>query len=447
MELIREQYGLVALRIGYSQGSRSEGERRDVTCSLRSPDVGDDDWRVPADGIPLLATTTQTRSDAGVEAGLVESCHRLEVSPAVGRLRENHEPLWLAVTAEHPLLAGVAWELGLDAVGLPVLRLPGQLNTAPTTSPPRPRVAVCVSMPTAKEDFPVVDLVGQVLDAVNLVSVAAEVHVFADAEWALVLVERFGGRAQVHHPGFEGPHDVARRSVRPGGDRFVDHQPWLAWIEDQMEGRVDVLHLIGHGYLATGQGAFAVAEAPDKNYDTRTARFVWPQQIAAFMTSTGAWGLVATAAKQNYSVPGLRLLTSQVAALRAAATAFLDISELADPALVGSVYRLLLDYPAPAPSATRGLTLIMDPGRFGLGRRRGTTTYQPARTELASQVDSGEDLPAWMIGAQHQVRQWETELSFESDAGQVESTRTALEVAKARLDEVMRATWQSGGEA
>ena len=33
MELIREQYGLVALRLGYSQGSRSEGERRDVTCS------------------------------------------------------------------------------------------------------------------------------------------------------------------------------------------------------------------------------------------------------------------------------------------------------------------------------------------------------------------------------------------------------------------------------
>ena len=216
-----------------------------------------------------------------------------------------------------------------------------------------------------------------------------------------------------------------------------------------MEGRVDVLHLIGHGYLATGQGAFAVAEAPDKNHDKATARFVWPQQIAAFMTSTGAWGLVATAAEENYSVPGLRLLTSQVAALRAAATAFLDTSQLTDPdrqLLARSVYRLLLDYPAPAPSSTRGLTLIMDPGRFGL-EVQGRTTYRPARTELASRVDSGEDLPAWMVGAQHQVRQWETELSFESDAGQVASTRTALEVAKARLDEVTRTAPQSGGTA
>ena len=212
-----------------------------------------------------------------------------------------------------------------------------------------------------------------------------------------------------------------------------------------MEGRVDILHLIGHGYLATGQGAFAVAEAPDQNHDTTTARFVWPQQIAAFMTSTGAWGLVATAAENNYSVPGLRLLTSQVATLRAAATAFLD-SELALPSLVGSVYRLLLGYPAPVPSPTRGLTLIMHPGRFGLEAPE-TATYRPARTELANWVDSGEDLPGWMVSAQHQVRQWETELSFDSVAGQVESTRTALEVAKARLDQVMRTARQSGGTA
>ena len=62
-----------------------------------------------------------------------------------------------------------------------------------------------------------------------------------------------------------------------------------------MQGRIDVLHLVAHGYLATGQGAFAVAEAPDRNYDTSTARFVWPQQVAALMAATGAWGLVTTA--------------------------------------------------------------------------------------------------------------------------------------------------------
>src|SRR5512133_3668581 len=153
MELIREQYGLTALRLGYTQGSRSEGERRDVTCSLRSPEADDEHWWVPADAIPLLAPTPDTRSDRGVKEGLVDCVHHLEASPVADRLRQEHEPLWLAVTAEHPLLPGVAWERGLDALGLPLLRLPGQPNTAPTPPPSRPRVVVCASMPVAKTRF------------------------------------------------------------------------------------------------------------------------------------------------------------------------------------------------------------------------------------------------------------------------------------------------------
>jgi hypothetical protein len=266
-----------------------------------------------------------------------------------------------------------------------------------------------------------------------------------------VLQDRFGHRARVHDPHQEGPFDRARRTTLPASypsdeDPVGEVQPWLAWIEDQMDCRVDVLHLIGHGYLVTGQGAFAVAEAPDHNHDSATARFVWPQQIASHMTRTGTWGLVATAATPNYSVPGMRLLTSQVAALRAAATAFLDVEQAGDPTVLDAVYRLFLQHPQPPPADTRGLTLIMHPGRFGL-QAPVTTSYQPARTDLANWVDSGEELPSWMVGAQHQVRQWETELSFDSDAGQVGSTRNALEVAKARLDEVMRSARQTGGTA
>ena len=443
MEAIRSQYELTALRVGYSQGSRSYGARRGVTFSLRGPDTGEEDWWVPAEGIPLLASAERTPSDAGVEQGLVECLHRLQGSPAVDRLQRTHAALWLAVTSEHPLLAGVAWERGLDAIGLPLLRLPCQLNTAPTSLPPRPRVVVCVSMPLAKAQFSADDLVGQVLDAVEQLGVAADVHVFADAEIAPLFQDLFGGRARVHDPRREGPHDVVRRSFRARDDPFGERQSWLSWIEEQMEGRVDVLHLIGHGYLATGQGAFAVSGAPDRNHDTATARFVWPQQIAAFMTSTGAWGLVATAARPNYSVPGLRLLTSQVAGLRAAATAFLDVDDLGNSEPLESVYRLLLQYPAPPPATTRDLTLIMHPGRFGL-KSPTTSSYVPARTNMASRVDSSEDLPAWLVGAQHQVRQWETELSFDSVSEQVESTRTALDVAKTRLDKVVQEARQTG---
>jgi hypothetical protein len=445
MEAIREQYGLTALRVGYSQGTtRSDPRGREVTCSLRGPASGPDDWWIPADGIGLLASTPGGDADAGIEAGLSECLNHLQGTAAVHDLQAQHDPLWLAVTAEHPLLPGVAWEDGLGALGLPLLRLPGQLNTAPTGAPRNPRVALCVSMPLAKARFMAGDLVGQALDSLEALSVSVDVHVFADAEWASTLQERFGNRAHIHDPHREVPHETVRRSQRPGDDRHGEVQPWLAWVEEQMGGRLDVLHLIGHGFLSTGQGAFAVAEAPDRNYDTSTARFVWPQQIAGLMTSTGAWGLVVTAVPQNYSTPGLRLLASQVSALRSAATAFHDPDRLEDPGGLNTVYRLLLSYPADPPAGSRGLMLIMHPGRFGL-ERPVTTDYQPARTDLASWVDSGEELPAWMVGAQHQVRQWETELCFDSTAGQVEATRNALEVAKSRLDAVMREARPTGG--
>ena len=188
----------------------------------------------------------------------------------------------------------MAWERGLESVGLPVLRLPCQLNVGPTTSSPRPRVVVCVSTPLAKVPFSVADYVERALDALEKQDVGAEAHVFADADGVRSLRGVLGGRAQVHDPREEGVHTPADRSFRPG-DPHDDRQPWLAWIEDAMQGRIDVLHLVAHGYLATGQGAFAVAEAPDRNYDTSTARFVWPQQVAALMAATGAWGLVTTA--------------------------------------------------------------------------------------------------------------------------------------------------------
>jgi len=448
MEAIREQYGLTALRVGYSQGTtRSDPRRREVTCSLRTPASGSDDWWIPADGIGLLASTPGRGADAGIEAGLSECVNHLQVNPAVHDLQARHDPLWLAVTAEHPLLPGVAWEDGLEAVGLPLLRLPGQLNTAPTATPRRPRVALCVSMPLAKARFMADDLVGQALDSLEALPVSSDVHVFADAEWTSALQNRFGGRAVIHDPNREGLHETVRRSSQPGGDdRQGEVQPWLAWVGEQMGGRLDVLHLIGHGYLSTGQGAFAVAEAPDRNYDTSTARFVWPQQIAGLMTSNGAWGLAVTAAPQNYSTPGLRLLASQVSALRSAATAFHDPDRLEDPHALDTVYRLLLSHPAEPPAGSRGLMLIMHPGRFGL-EPPVTTDYEPARTDLASWVDSGEELPAWMVGAQHQVRQWETELCFDSTAGQVEASRSALEVAKSRLDAVMREARETGGIA
>lgn len=220
---------------------------------------------------------------------------------AVAELQSRRDPLWLAVTAEHPLLPGVAWR-GLDALGLPLLRLPGQLNTAPTTSPPRPRVALCVSMPMAKARSRPTTWSAKPWTRWSSWKWEPTCTCSPTPNGRRCSRPGSGCGPGSTTPALQGPHRVVRRSHRPGREWTGDEQPWLLWVEDQMDGRLDVLHLIGHGYLSTGQGAFAVAETPDQNHDTAMARFVWPQQIAALMTSTGAWGLVVTAAPQNYTV-------------------------------------------------------------------------------------------------------------------------------------------------
>ena len=113
MEAIREQYGLTALRLGYTQGDRGDSGPQEVTCSVRSPDGQDDDWRVPAEGIPLLARARVDFVDSGVEEGLADCAAWLRRSSAVEALQVGHGALWLAVSGEHPLLpawpGNVAW--------------------------------------------------------------------------------------------------------------------------------------------------------------------------------------------------------------------------------------------------------------------------------------------------------------------------------------------------
>jgi hypothetical protein len=445
MEMIREHYGLTAMRVGYSrpEGGGSVRGAGVMTCELRSPLEPTESWEVPADAIGFLAGRSD--SDDGIERDL-ESCRSwLERCDAIDRLRSDGEALWLAVTPEHPRLPALDWETGLAALGLPVLRLPGRLGK-PTAAPLRPRIAVCVSVPMAKGAFDADDLVAGALAAMRASpGQEPEVHLFADAQLTPTL-RRLDG-VIVHDPVGEGPHDrVDRWSGDP--EPASTGRPWADWIARALgESSVDVLHLIGHGFLAADQGAFAVAEQPDRNFDPHRARFLWPQQVAGLMTATGAWGLVVTAAPRNYSAPGLRLLAARVAPLRSAATVLHDAGRGGAGDRLTAAYRLLLDHPAPPPPDTRGLMMIMHPGRCGFEEepRPGSAAYRPGVSRLGALVDGGADLPGWVVGARRQVAQWETQLSFDSDSEQTRATRAGLEVAKERLDALMRDELDAGG--
>lgn len=358
----------------------------------------------------------------------------LDSTPAIRDLRTRKEPLWLDISTEHPLLPAVDWERALSSLRVPVLRMPGILG-APTPSPRSPSVALWVTMPVVKAAFDAIGLVEGTLKAIRETSDSGElpdVHVFSEARLVEHLLRHdFGSHVVVHRPKRKGPDEQV---------------PWSEWIAESLgDTSVDVLHLIGHGYLSANcQGAFACAESPTRDFDRKTASFVWPQQLAALLTSIGAWGVVFTAVPHNYSVAGLRLLATRVASLRAAATGLHDVARLRSPnAGLSEIYQLLLNHPQQPPPSTTGLALTMHPGRFGVPTRR--ANYEPVRTELADLVNKGEDVPGWMVGAQRQIAQWETHLSFRSDVAQVDSVRAGLELAKSRVDDIMRDNRNEGG--
>ena len=441
METLREQLGLTALRVGYT-GSGGRGGR--LTCEVRSPQEPVDAWEVPADAIGLL--TGRPGADDDVEAELAWCRDRLARSAAVARLRSHGEPLWLAVTPEHPVLPAVDWETGLAALGLPVLRLPARLGS-PTASPHRPRVAVCVSAPRATGTVDAGTLVEGALAAMRAQpGPTPEVHLFADAGLTPPLRQLDG--VTVHDPPVHDPAVAPDDAPRTGDDRepAPTGRPWPDWISRTFDGSsLDVLHLIGHGALAADQGGFAVAERPDRDFDRGSARILWPQQIATLMTSTGAWGLVVTVAPRNYSSPGLRLLAARVAAMRSAATVVHEPERGGPPDQLEAAYRILLDHPTSPPPDTRGLTVTVHPGRVGVGEPDRAHADAPAPSDLGALVDAGFAVPGWMVGARRQVAQWETQLSVDADTEQARAARAGLEMAKERLDVVIRDALDPGG--
>jgi hypothetical protein len=150
---------------------------------------------------------------------------------------------------------------------------------------------------------------------------------------------------------------------------------------------------------------------------------------------------VCTAASGNFSRAGLRLLATQTAALRAAATIFDDI-EVGPYDALADAYRLLLRHPTHIPASTKGLAITAHPARFGIAEVR--PRYEPGRSDLAELVESGADVPGSMIGAQRQIRELEAQLSFDSSAPRVDSARAGLELAKTRLDAILRDARNAG---
>ncbi|WP_433202257.1 hypothetical protein ACQP00_32015 [Dactylosporangium sp. CS-047395] len=277
-------------------------------------------------------------------------------------------PLWLDLSAPRGYLHLVPWERLLSApLGRTVLRLPD--FTVPSNATGESlRIVLVASEP-------------------RTTSMTLKARTVADL--ALHWRQLTGRRVYLHVFTDVLGHDQLRTDLGHLDGVTVAGPPpstgWLGWIEDQLAGTaIDVLHFVGHGYLAGEHGCLALA-ADAVGGDEATARLIGPAELDDFMCRTGAWSLCVSAMPWNASIAGLRELADATARIRPGVTMLHDLMYDDDLKQFGAAVGLFFGGTAPAQPlpAVAGWT---EPGASG--PRATFSPYESATTLF----DAGEYL-------------------------------------------------------
>jgi hypothetical protein len=194
--------------------------------------------------------------------------------------------------------------------------------------------------------------------------------------------------------------------------------PWMHWISESLSGQsVDVVHFLCHGYLSLDQGALALAESPLENRDERSARFVGPRQLSAFLTQMGAWGLGLSSPRDNFSVQGLRLLADQIARQRCGAVFLHEMALDEFGTFLLSTYDFLLRreddgfYAPNAPPLSPAISLSVLPRRLEDAAPKIPAAAQPildcthSMEQVLIELDSVQEVPTWIASSQRYLEQ------------------------------------------
>jgi hypothetical protein len=316
-ELIKRQHDLTVLKLSLDYGGRT-GNELPVRFQLEVSGAAVLTRSVAAG---LLGLSIERRQMRPTEPAAVELPDDLALDLARAAIArpDAHAPVWVEFASPSGLLPMLDWEglLG-PAMSVPIVRLP-YYAFEPVAGDGPLDVVLCASAPRAKGAAPLEEIVAGVVGTIRSLDPGAAIHVFTDAGAVGALRAALYGQpgVMIHPPPPDDAYPAAERSAAPRETPGAFDNPWLRWIVAALAGRsVDVVHFIGHGYLAGDAGALALAEAPGRNEDRAWARFIGPQSIAALLTRTGAWATGISALPDNASPAGLRLLADGVARLR-----------------------------------------------------------------------------------------------------------------------------------
>lgn len=441
--LLRRQYDLTTLVISFDLSRR----RSLVRCALERDASG---TRAP------LLDYVLDPAEVGVPDRLDRSKCMFEGYPfampayvldALRAALDAHmlpdEALWLYLKNPAGYLAFVPWEqLLVPALQRPVLRLPDFL-VDPARAAGEINIVLCSSQPISEEAFMSGDYMARMTRMIlDQATRPTNVHLFTDSglrnDLANVLAYHgvTDSRVMLHDPQGAAPYAIPDRSSRITDPTGQLTSPWLLWMRSALTGRsVDLVHFIAHGYLSGDSAALSVAESPLENLDRQLPRFIGPNELAAFLAQTGAWGCAFTSPLRNYSEMAHRLLATTLANLRPGPTLHHEMRLDRDLNALTAAYRLFLAEHPTLPPTAPSLMIYSHPARVAVPRPEGAAaTYDPNNEELATPDETNrfveelytpaDAVPGWVSAAMRYIdqRTLTAAQQLESTPGQAAST-------------------------
>ncbi|MCK0113171.1 hypothetical protein MWU75_13565 [Ornithinimicrobium sp. F0845] len=296
-QLVRAEHDLPSLRIAYRDGGRVAvcfwlvrgGAEPELVAQCPVAELGpvdfpdevtvtDDQFSLPSD---VMYELSRRMSDLGMSDSPPDNA------------------IWLELVSPRGYLHLIPWEQLLQPLGRPLVRLPNY-TVRPQAQSPTIEVALCASSTVLGGEFdPAATLARLARLWLTMSGKRTRVHLFCDGwahEQVAELVEGMDGVKLA---------DPARWEEVAYPSSMVSN-PWLEWIGGALEGlALDVVHLVGYGYLSGGRGAVALAATPTSRAGEH-AEFVGAAQLAQFVAARGAWTFLVSGPPDNYSGAGLR---------------------------------------------------------------------------------------------------------------------------------------------
>jgi hypothetical protein len=304
-------------------------------------------------------------------------------------------PLWVHLVRPYGALRFMPWERAFGSTfGRAILMLPDFLFPPPRENAETLDVVLCASAPLGVEDWHVRTALRDAIDRILNAGVRrTNLHVFIDNAFykdlhaELEALTPAGASLRIYNP-----QDASQFCAEDQSSRLVDQSgqlrsPWLLWMQHSLRNcSVDVVHLIGHGYLSRDRGAMLFAQSPLERTNEFCAGPVSAIELSNYMTRVGAWATVLTGVMDNNSPAGMRALADEIGQTRPGPVLMHSLDRDPGQMLLAPAYQVLFDDTPMAMPVSDALFVYCQPYRV-----QATSDTQPV--EPGVPPDKPQNLP------------------------------------------------------